>query len=310
MAGLFVLGRLEVAYLYAAAFALALISLAFDVATIAVIPELAGSDRQLVRANGAHQAVMQAGSIGGPVLAGVMLALVGAAQTLWIDAASFAGTFVAVFTLPAFRGATPADRPVVGLLSGLREGLGWLWHCPPLRALGLQALMGNIGFGMVNAVLLFYLRDTLGVSTEQAGLDFAFLEAGGLLGTLAIIPLERRFRRGSLYTGLILWGIAGLTTIVTVRDWWGPGLGMAMVISCNLAWAVLSTSVRQELIPPELRGRVVSLGRVVASLTLPLGATLGGLLAQAVSPTAVFLVAIGTSLIELLIIRCSTLRRL
>jgi MFS family permease len=303
------MGRLELAHLYVVGFALALISLAFDVGTTAAVPEIAGND-QLTRANAAHQLVTQVASTGGPVVAGVLVTAIGASTTLWIDSVSYAGTILAVLTLPALT-LPRARRTASGVLRGMLEGMRWLWTSRPIRALSLQAMIGNFGFGMIMAVFLYYLSYTLGLSAELSGIDYALLEVGGMLGTLAIVPLDRRVRRGRLYSGIIAWGTLGLVLTLQLRGWWwAPGVGMAIVLSGNLAWTVLSTSVRQELIPAELRGRVLSFTRVLAAGCMPLGATLGGLISQTFDPSLVFVVAIAAKVVELLITRFSSIREL
>jgi Na+/melibiose symporter-like transporter len=244
------------------------------------------------------------------VVAGLLIATIGASTTLWIDSASYAGTIVAVLILPAITIAR-AGRTATGVLRGMLEGFHWLWTCRPIRALSLQAMVGNFGFGMIMAVFLYYLRSTLGLSAELSGIDYALLEVGGMLGTLAIVPLDRRVRRARLYSGIIVWGTMGLVLTLLLRAWWwAPGVGMAIVLSGNLAWTVLSTSVRQELIPTELRGRVLSFTRVLAAACMPLGATLGGLISQAFDPSLVFVVAIVAKVLELLITRLSSIRHL
>lgn len=111
-------GWLQLWYLYLAAFALALVSLAFDVTTTAVIPQLAGSD--LTKANAAHQLVMQLGAMAGPALAGIVIAAFGGFNALWLDALSFAGTFLAVLLLPPFeKVATNGPANVSIVLKGM-----------------------------------------------------------------------------------------------------------------------------------------------------------------------------------------------
>jgi MFS family permease len=306
---LYLLGHLQIGYLYVAAFALALMTLGFDVGTTAVVPELAGEE--LTRANAAQQFVTQAASLSGPAVAGVVIATFGALATLWLDAVSFAGTFLVVLILPSFKIVADHAGSASSVFKGMVEGLRWLWGNRVIRILSLQASIGNFGFGMVMAVFLYYLRATLGLSAELSGLDYAMLELGGLLGTLAIVPLEQRVRRGTLYTGIILWGMLGLTMTASLRSWWwGPGVGMAVLLSCNFAWIIITTSVRQELIPADLRGRVLSFSRVLSSASMPLGALLGGLLMQRYDPLVVFTVAIATKGVELAITRWSSMRTL
>lgn len=304
---LHLLGTLQVWHLYVAAFALALVSLAFDVATTAVIPEMAVGD--LTRANAAFQMVSQGASMAGPALAGLIIASVGGFNALWLDAFSFGGTFLAILTVPAFaqqsQGLTAG-----GVLKGVADGFRWLWESPVIRVLSLQAMTGNFGFGMVSAVLMYYLRSTLGLSPELAGLDYAMLGVGGLLGSIAIVPLARRYRRATLYPALLTVGMAGLLIMATARIWWAPGLGFGLVSACNIAWVVLSTSVRQELIPAHLMGRVLAFSRILSTAAMPVGATLGGLLSRSFDPAVIFLIAAAAKGIEVLIARFSAMKTL
>lgn len=304
---LHLLGALQVWHLYVAAFTLALVSLAFDVATTAVIPELAGGE--LTRANAAFQLVNQAGSMAGPALAGLVIAAMGGFNALWLDAISFGGTFLAILVVPRIQ--TQAQGLTVhGVLHGIGEGLRWLWGNPVIKVLSFQAMTGNFGFGMVNAVLMYYLRSTLGLSAELAGLDYAMLGVGGLVGSIAIVPLARRIRRGVLYPAILLFGLSGLLIMAGLRTWWAPGLGFGMVSACNIAWVVLSTSVRQELIPGNLMGRVLAFSRILSTAAMPLGATLGGLLSRSFDPAVIFLIAATAKGVEVLIARYSAMRTL
>ncbi|HLN64037.1 MAG TPA: MFS transporter [Symbiobacteriaceae bacterium] len=301
------LGLLQVWHLYVVAFSLALISLMFDVATTIAIPELVGKD--LTRANAAHQLIMQLGSMAGPALAGVVIAAAGGYGAMWFDALSFGGTLVAMLMLPAFKNAA-SGVTARGVFAGMVEGFRWLWGNAVIKVLSLQAMIGNFGFGMVSAVLMFYLRNVLGLTSEISGLNYSMLGVGGVIGSLAILPLTRRFRRGQLYPAMLLFGMAGLLIMATVRTWWAPGLGFGMVSACNVAWVVLSTSVRQENIPSDLMGRVLSFTRVLSTAAMPIGATLGGFLIERFDPTIVFGIAAATKLVEALIARFSAMRSL
>ncbi|MFZ5815693.1 MAG: MFS transporter [Bacillota bacterium] len=301
---LHLMGALQLWHLYAAAFSLSLVSLAFDVTTTAVIPELAGGE--LTRANAAFQMINQAGSMAGPALAGLVIAAVGGFNALWLNALSFGGTFLSILILPSFS-LKPLGLTVRGVLAGIADGFRWLWSHPVIRVLSLQAMTGNFGFGMVSAVLMYYLRSTLGLSAELAGLDYAMLGVGGLSGSIAIVPLSRRFRRGVLYPAILTFGMIGLLLMAGLRTWWAPGLGFGMVSACNIAWVVLSTSVRQELIPGALMGRVLAFSRILSTAAMPLGAALGGFLTQSFDPALIFLLAAATKGLEILIARFSAM---
>lgn len=301
------LGLLQVWELYALAFSLALLSLASDVATTAMLPELAKSEK--TRANAAYQFIMQAAEFAGPALAGLAIATLGGVHTLWLDALSFGGTFLVILRVPNFPGQirSSLDRHV---LSDLKEGLRWLWKEPVIKMLSLQAMLGNLGLGMVSAVLLYYLRAELRLPAQLAGLEYAMVGVGGLLGSLLIVPFTHRFRRGALYPALLLCGLLGRVSMVFLPWWWVPGLSLGIVAACDTAWIILSTSVRQERIPAPLIGRVLSFSRLLSTAAMPLGAVIGGLLAQNYDPRLVFCIAALTKGGEVLIARFSAIHRL
>jgi MFS family permease len=313
------LGLLQIWYLYVAAFALALVSLAFDVSTTALIPQLAqkGSNdssdsSELTRANAAHQMAMQVASMAGPALAGLLIAAVGAFQALWVDALSFGGTFIVLLRMsrmPAFN-LERCCVEVQSMLRGIAEGFRWFRGSKVIRMLALQAATGNFGFGLVTGVLMYYLQDTLGLSAGVSGLNYAMLGVGGILGSIAIVPLARRYRRGVLYPAMLSLGFLGLLILAAVRTPWAPGLGFGIVAACDTAWVVLSTSVRQELIPAHLMGRVLSFSRLLSTAAMPVGAVLGGVLMTVVDPVVVFLIAAAFKGTEVLIARFSAIHNL
>ena len=301
------LGFLQIWELYVLAFSLALLSLTSDVATTTVLPELAQSE--MTSANAAYQFIMQAAEFAGADLAGLEIATLGAFHTLWLDALSFGGTFLVIWRVPTFFGQTrePHVRRVV---SEIKEGVRWLWREQVIKMLSLQAMLGNLGLGMVSAVLLYYLRARLYLPAQLVGLDYAMIGAGGLLGSLLIVPLTRRFRRGTLYPALLLCGLLGRAFMVFLPWWWVPGLSLGVVAACDTAWVILSTSVRQERIPGPLMGRVLSFSRLLSTAAMPVGAVIGGILAQTYQPLFVFGLAALTKGGEVLIARFSAISHL
>jgi hypothetical protein len=90
-----VLGGLKVWEIYAVGFASAVLTIFFEAGEFAAIPSLVGMD-DLVGANGKIQASYSAGAVLGPLLAGLLLAIV-AVQTLFlVDAGSFVVSSVAL----------------------------------------------------------------------------------------------------------------------------------------------------------------------------------------------------------------------
>lgn len=92
----------------------------FSPAATGLLPELVPA-RQLQRANALRSSAFSGGEIAGPLIAGVLVAVVGAGAAIAIDAATFAvsAACLAALRLPAHR-----SRPTPSFLADLRDG--WL----------------------------------------------------------------------------------------------------------------------------------------------------------------------------------------
>ncbi|WP_267415471.1 MFS transporter [Bacillus sp. GC_Bacil_1] len=307
---LYNLSVLQLWHLYTISFILAVLSMLFDVATITVIPQIAGPS--LTRANSAYQMVNQIASLAGPTLAGIIIALMGGINALWINAISFMATLVAVLLLPKLEKKKPTDRakkPLQTIRNDMREGLKWLMNDRLNLALSLQAMVGNFGASAVLGGLMYYLLSTLNLSAEESGINYTLIGVGGLLGSIIVIPLEQRFRRGILIPTLLAVGAIGLTYAIWSEYWLAPGISFGLAMICNIAWNTIVASVRQETVPTNMQGRVLGFSRVLTRLAMPLGALVGGLISD-FNPVAIFILASTTKVIEVIISLTSPIRKL
>jgi MFS family permease len=80
-----------------------------------ILPELIGNDQQLIsQANSLLEGVTQTASLLGPPLAGVLIATLGAANVLYVDAATFAFSFLTVLLFVPAASARPPRRRRAG----------------------------------------------------------------------------------------------------------------------------------------------------------------------------------------------------
>jgi MFS family permease len=287
--------------LYVAAFALGLCQVLYDSAARAILPQVIDR-RNLDKANSwltVEETVGQS-FVGPPV---------GAALFGWFRAAGFIGSAIGfalaaflVLAVPGrFRAARTEHTP---LRADIREGLCWLWRHPVLRELTI--LSGLIaGFlSMATSLNVLYALNTLRLSPSMYGILFIALGIGGLAGSAAVGPLTFRLGRPRMIT--IAAAIAPVMCVMlgTVTNLWAAGVwffGMALGVTM---WNVLSMSLRQAMIPAELLGRVLGAHRVALWGGIPLGALIGGALADWTSvPTAFFLSGLAQLVIVVMIYR-------
>ncbi|PED06223.1 MFS transporter [Bacillus pseudomycoides] len=307
---LHILGLLQLWHLYVVSFILAVLSMLFDVATVTVIPHIAS--QSLTRANSAYQMVLQIASLVGPALAGIIIASIGGFNALWINVLSYIATLIAVLMLPKFKKNKSVDGSgnlFQKIGREMKEGFKWLMNDRLNLALSLQAMVGNFGASAILGALMYYLLSTLHLTSEQSGFNYTLIGVGGLVGSIIVVPLEKRFRRGILIPTLLGIGAIGLTYAIWSKFWLAPGIAFGIAMVCNIAWNIIVASVRQETVPIDMQGRVLGFSRVLTRLAMPLGALVGGVISE-YNPVAIFILASATKFIEVIIALTSPIRKL
>jgi MFS family permease len=299
-------GLLAIWHLYVISLLLSIVSTGYDIAVVTLIPSLSG--KNLTRGNAGVQTAGQLADMLGPAVAGGLASLMSITSILWLDVASFAVILYVLYRLPQEPARSRSAKPAFA--AEMSQGFLWLIRSPVQLALSVQAAIGNFGYSAAYATLTYYLITNLHLTTGKMGMTYTLLAAGGVAGSLAVIYLDRHFRRGRLIPVLLLAGTCGFVLAGFNDSWLAPGIGFGLVAACNTSWSVLSASIRQEQVPPELLGRVLSFSRVVTRTAMPAGALLGGWMSGALAPGAVFLLAAAAKLIEVLIAVASPIRRL
>ncbi|MFC4019910.1 MFS transporter [Micromonospora sp. GCM10011542] len=235
----------------------------FQVAAVTAVRNLVDRDR-ITEANGRLQATYAAAAVAGPLLAGVVSARFGPAAAIAVNAASFALSAAGLWLIRLR--PTPADdatsahaadrreRPLAEFLAGAR----FLWRQPVLRSLTvLLSVFIFLTYGFTD-VLVYHVKHDLGGSDGTVGTVLGLAALGTVAGALLVAPLRRRRGFGvtwiSAHTicGLALAGVglAGTVPAVTVLT--------AVYLCCLSVGGICSMSLRQEITPDHLLGRVTS----------------------------------------------------
>jgi predicted MFS family arabinose efflux permease len=207
-----------------------------------------------------------------------------------LDAGGFALAALLVLTL---RGAyRPVRNEQPGTIAQeMRAGVRWLVRHPFLRELtavsGVSALCGS----MISGVLVLYVLETLHLPAGDFGFVLLAGGVGGLLGGVLSAPVAQRFGRGPvLVVGGVLTGVTTAAMGFTSNGYVGATAFGISAIGV-MFWNVLTMSLRQALIPHYLFGRVQGAYRTLVWGCIPVGALVGGLIANAASISAVLVVA-------------------
>ncbi len=183
-------------------------------ARLSMLPEAARrANWTLDRANSVYEAAFNLAYITGPGIGGLLIATLGGVNTMWVTAAAFILSILAMAVL-RLHGADrpePEDRPE-GVVSGVLEGLRFVWRNRVLRTLGLIELaVTGLYLPMESVLFPKYFSDRN--EPAQLGWVLMALSIGGLIGALSWTVLSRIARkRTTVLTAVATFG-TGATII-------------------------------------------------------------------------------------------------
>jgi MFS family permease len=279
--------------LYAVALLLGVAETLFDTSAQSLLPALVARD-DLTRANSRLFAVeLVANAFVGPPLGGLLAAL-GLALAFGVPAAAYlVGAACLALIAGSFRPAGAAPAGSTRLRDDIAEGVRFVWRHPVLGPLAIMLGVQNMAFAAFYSVFVLFAvaPGPMGLSEAGFGIVTAALGVGSLLGTWLAVPAERRLGRvRTLVLTVVLNGASLVVPIVTAS---AVLVGASMVVSgvAIVLWNVVTVSLRQRITPDRLLGRMNASYRLVGWGTMPLGALLGGVLAEVLGLRPAFGVA-------------------
>jgi len=273
-------GHITIPYLVILALVQGLISSVEIPARQSMIVDLVGRE-DVVDAIALNSGGFNLARIVGPSIAAAVIAGAGLAWCFGINALSYIAVIgcLAAIRLPKF---VPAET-IGAAREGFQEGITYMRSRRDITGImGLIAVYSIFGLQYLTMMPVF-ARDVLHTDAGGYGLLVSLVGVGALGGALALAALSSRIRRGKLFMWsafsfailLILFSfvrvaaIAGLLLIF---------IGLAMMINGALANGML-----QQIVPDELRGRVMAAYVFVYVGFAPIGSLIAGAVAHAMN---------------------------
>ena len=267
----------------------------FLAAYTASLPNLVGR-AQLGRANSIFEAIYSFGYIIGPGVAGLLVATIGAPETIAIDAASYAASSVAIFLIRRPLNVR-RDHPPLDLIGEIRAGIAYVAGHRVLRdAILFWGLMSVASAGLVPALAYFVIEER-SLEASALGLILSAYGLGAFVG--AVITSRLRLKRAGLLMlgGNVVQGVAVIAIVVvgSLAAMIGAALVAGLVESVVL---ITYITLRAASSSDEMLGRVGGTARTISLGLQPIGFVGAGLLIDAVGGD-VTMVLLGLGLIAL-----------
>jgi MFS family permease len=273
---LHIVGVLSFGALLAIVFILGVATSPYVSAQRLVLPEAFADDEVLVvQGNGLLEGATRFAMLLGPAVAGVLIGWIGTVNVLWIDAVSFALSFLILLAglpRPTVSLADAAAQGSTGALAGARFVLG----NPVLRRVSAAALLFGFLFPILLASLPVLTERHFGANPRIAGLLFGAWGAGAVLGAFGVMRVATKLpplRMGGLAAvalALPLWLLAlpltawQLALILLVSGVFTPMLNAPLI-----TLILLRT-------PEEVRAQTITFVMTANLLAGPLGYAIAG----------------------------------
>ena len=243
----------------------------------AIQPELVPR-REFPQAVALGSASVNVGRAIGPAIGGVLVALAGSEAVFAVNAASFLGILVVLFTWR--REASESEVPAERLGSAVRAGLRYLGNSPALRSVLARSATFMVAASSFLALLPVVARSELDMTAAGFGSLLTCFGAGALIATATLPRLRERLSIDRLVVGATLTvaaALAGLAAFESVP---------VAVIAClvgGVAWVLCLSSFNiaaQRALPGWVRARGMGFYLLTIQGGTATGAALWGTIAS------------------------------
>jgi MFS family permease len=273
--------------------ALASAATAFDIpARQSLMPTLVPLE-EFPNAVSLYLIVFNVATIGGPAIAGVLLAERGPATIYAINALSFVAVIIALLAMRA-SGSPELQTARKDALSfaALKEGLRFVWQTPIMVQTMTLDFVATF-FASATLLLPIFARERLDVGAHGYGLLASAPAIGSVITAFVMARLGTLQHEGRLVVASVaVYGVATAAFGVSTAFWFSLVM-LAVTGAADTVSTVLRQTIRQLVTPNHLRGRMTSInmmffmggpqlgeleaGILAALIKAPLSVVVGGL---------------------------------
>ena len=263
-----------------------------ETARRALLPDLAAhAGVSIDRATSLHETTYRTTQLIGAPLGGLLIATIGAAPALLVDAGTFLGSALLVGALVRPAPPPAAADPPGGYRAQLTEGWRFLWRSPLLRSIVAVFIVVNMLEVALTQVLLPVLSERVYQRPVVLGLLIGAVGGGSLIGVALHAAFADRFsRRVVLLPALLLAGAPKFLLLAALPS---PAIAITGMLAVSVAMGAvnpISGAMEYQLIPRAMRGRVFGLLGVAFIGSAPIGAVAAGILTEMLGLQSSFLI--------------------
>ncbi|MCC5878103.1 MAG: MFS transporter [Candidatus Sumerlaeia bacterium] len=264
---------------------------AFEVPTRqSFVVEIVGRDR-LLNAIALNSALINLTRVIGPILAGFIMAWLGASMVFFLDAAC---SLIVIGTLSCLRLKPRTIIPsTLGRLGQMAEGWREVFRNKAVRnMLIMLACFTTFGWSF-DTLMPAIAQEQLNLKEAQYGVLMGIFGLGAILGALFVAGRTDRARPKLQAYGGVSVMMVGLILMTLTRNYWLMMPCLALAGLGGITFLSTANTTIQLSIDDAIRGRVMGIWTLVFGGAMPLGSWLAGQTAALISPFATIQLFVG-----------------
>lgn len=263
-------------------------------------PEIVSDKKDVTSVVALNSAIFNAARAIGPAVAAVAIGVLGIAPCYILNGISFLAAIIALILIKT----QPVEKPKIKqpFFQNLKGGFSYLKH--HREPLLLILLMASVGIFVLSfsTLLPVYAKDILKGNEKTFGMLGVAMGIGATLGAMTAFPMAEKLGKPKLLwiTGLIM--ISSLFIFCLSRT---LILSLIFLVIMGCAYAIFNTcdnSLIQEIIPDEVRGRVMSIYVFMWGGTAPFGSLYVAFLANYVGVSFSIIIGLVMALLIMLVV--------
>lgn len=306
--------------IYLCAFVQATLAQFFNPAKNALIPLLVPTG-DLAGANGLNALSENATRLAAPAIGGVLYGLFGLRLVVAADSVSYvASALLIVGIVHAARttgtSATPehlppqspssvgkGERAARPVWRAWRDGLRFMHADRTIRAIFIIMGISNIAEGIFPVMIVPFVKDVLHRGAEGLGLIVSVQAVGGIIGSLLLSSVNRRFRPGVLIPLCgILFGLGDIAVVTAPLYAPANAFALSLIFMALVGLPIIGFSVNLRTLlqvtgEDAYRGRIFGAFSALSALAMVVGQALASLLGDRVGTVPMLIVSGGINLV-------------
>jgi MFS family permease len=262
-------GRVSLVHLFAVGALFGFLKMANWAGVPSILPSFISDPDELATANAMESISFGIADVAGPGVAGGLIALVGAAWVLGVDAITFGVFVVALLLLPR---EVPLQRAQGTRGLQLGPAVRFVWEEKAILATTIMFMSANIGGGMIMVFIPLYAVKVLGGGPGTFGIMLSSLALAETIGAVVLGSMKWRYPLGrSIAAAQALAGLSFLFFFLLKLRLSGALVVVVVGGVLSSPLTIWAQTLRMQRIPAEMRGRVFGLLRTTMQSTTPLG---------------------------------------